>query len=494
MNDHTGASAQQQARVLVVEDDASMGKVIRFNLEEEHHQVTLVDRGDKALELLPPAETGGRVDQPPFDLVITDVKLPGADGMQVLKAARACHPAIQVVLVTAFGSVEHAIEAMSAGAADYITKPFRREEFKARVAQSLQRARLHLENQELRERVERGRHVQIVTASPRMQQVLSVLERVAPSDATVLLSGESGTGKELAAKLLHHRGSRSGGPFVPVNCAALPRDLLESELFGHERGAFTGADRAQKGKFEQATGGTLLLDEIGELPLELQSKILRALEEGVIDRLGGQKPVPVDVRVVAATNQDLELAVAEGRFRDDLYHRLSVVPIQIPPLRERLEDIPILVRHFLSELGVADRVSVAPALLDELTRRSWPGNVRELKNTISRMVLLRRTEVLDLVDLAPPGSVGADAGDPAAQPPNAKSGDERASAPDRLAPGQIVLPDEPISLPDLEREIVLKALKKHKGNRSATARYLGVPRHVLLYRLEKYGDSEEPSG
>jgi two-component system NtrC family response regulator len=487
MKDPVEASAERRARVLVVEDDASMGKVIRFNLEEERHEVTLVERGDKALELLSQIMPDGAKGDPPFDLVITDVKLPGADGMQVLKAARACHPAIQVVLVTAFGSVEHAIEAMAAGAADYITKPFRREEFKARVTRSLQRAELHRENRVLKEQVRRGQQVQIITASSRMQQVLSVLERVAVSDVTVLLSGESGTGKELAARLLHHHSQRSNGPFVPVNCAALPRDLLESELFGHVRGAFTGADREQKGKFEQANGGTLLLDEIGELPLELQAKLLRALEEGVIDKLGGQKPVPTDVRVVAATNQDLNTAVRDGRFREDLFHRLSVVPVRIPPLRERIEDIPILVSHFLKGLGLADRVSVAPALIEELQRRSWSGNVRELKNVLSRMALLRRTDVLDLADLAPPGMV-ADPNVHETVSQHQDAGAVAVPAGDRclLRPGRVILPEEPISLPDLEREIVLKALEKHQGNRSAAARYLGVPRHVLLYRLLKY--------
>jgi two-component system NtrC family response regulator len=263
----------------------------------------------------------------------------------------------------------------------------------------------------------------------------------------------------------------------------LPRDLLESELFGHERGAFTGADRTKPGKFERAKGGTLFLDEIGELPLELQPKILRVLEEGIIDRLGGSERIPVDARVVLATNRDLEAAVQAGRFREDLFHRMNVVPILMPPLRERAEDIPLLAQQFLAELGVEKQVSLAPALVAELSKKPWPGNVRELKNLIERMVLLRRSDVLDLADMAPPGSV-------LSQDRLPESETHKRPASGDLRPGNLTLPDQPFSLPEMEKEIVLKALEKHKGNRSAAARYLGIPRHVLLYRLEKYDFKE----
>ena len=472
-------------RAMVVEDDASMRSVIRFNLEEDGFVVTLMDRGDTAIESLEVAARSGA--PAPYDLVITDVKLPGADGNEVLRATRRCFPSIEVVVITAFGTVEHAVEAMDGGAADYITKPFRRAELKARIARALDRAELQRENQELRARVRRGKGPEITTASPRMQEILRVVERVAPADATVLLLGESGTGKELIAQLVHARSSRADGPFVPINCAALPRDLLESELFGHERGAFTGAARSHQGKFERATGGTLFLDEIGELPLELQAKILRVLEEGVVDRVGSTQRIVVDVRVIAATNRNLSAEVEAGRFREDLYHRLSVVPIALPPLRERREDIPLLVRHFLREADGDGNVTVAPSLLAELARRPWPGNVRELKNTVSRMLLLRRSDVLDLIDLAQPGAISA-FGTSHARP----SGEQRSEAGGSvdaapLSPGTVVLPDEPFSLIDLEKEIILKALDRHDGNQSATARYLGIPRHVLLYRLEKYG-------
>ncbi|TNF37454.1 MAG: sigma-54-dependent Fis family transcriptional regulator [Deltaproteobacteria bacterium] len=463
-------------RVLVAEDDASMRRILEFNLVEEGFEVTLAKNGDEALALL----GRGDPEASPFDLVLTDVKMPGADGLTVLRAAKRRHPDLQVVLVTAFGTVDHAIEAMAAGAADYITKPFQRAELKARVRQALERGSLARENRDLRRRAVADGDAPIISQSARMTEVLRVVDRVAEAGVTVLLTGESGTGKELVARRIH-RASRRSGPFVPVNCAALPAALLESELFGHERGAFTGADRSRLGRFEQAQGGTLMLDEVGELPLELQAKILRVLEERVIDRLGGRQRVPIDVAVVAATNRDLSSAVQAGTFREDLFHRLSVIPVRLPALRERAEDIPLLVRHFLKVLG-APEVSVAPRLLAELERAPWPGNVRELKNTVSRMLLLRRSDVLDLGDLAPPGA--ALDGPPTQVAP-------ASSAPSGvLAPGDLVLPEEGFSLPDLEKEIVLKALARFDGNRSAAARYLGIPRHVLLYRLSKYEAGE----
>ncbi len=476
-------------RVLVVEDTPGMAEVMRYNLAEEGCSVRVVGRADEALAILraAAAEPGGG-----YELVLTDVKLPGGDGLEVLAAARAALPTTPVVLVTAFGSVEQAVEALAAGAADYITKPFRRPEFKARIARALEQAALRRENRSLRERIDRVAELDLVTGSARLQEVLRVVDRVASSDTGVLLLGESGTGKELLARRLHTRSPRAGGPFVPINCAALPGELLESELFGHERGAFTGADRARAGRFEQASAGTLFLDEIGELPLPLQAKLLRVLEEGVVDRLGGQRRIEVDVRVVAATHRDLLAEVEAGRFRADLFHRLSVVPIRIPPLRERPEDVPLLVRHFLERAAPGAAIGLAPALLAELQRRPWPGNVRELKNLVQRMVLLRRSEVLDLGDLAQPGALvpgpGALSASPTAPAEPAPAGD----AP--LVPGQLALPAQGFSLPALEKEIVLKALAKHGGNRSAAARYLGVPRHVLLYRLGKYAGGGAPDG
>ena len=480
-------------RVLLVEDDASMRAILRVNLDEVGCEVREATRGDEALRLIE-ATVGDPTSH--FQLIVTDVKMPGADGMAVLRAARARQPDAQVVLVTAFGTVERAIEAMAAGAADYITKPFRRAEFKARIGQALERAHLVRENRELRSRAGAGGGLAIVTASPRLLEVLRVVDRVATADVTVLVTGESGTGKELIARRLHD-GSGRRGAFVPVNCAALPAGMLESELFGHERGAFTGAERRHQGKFERADGGTLFLDEIGELPIELQAKLLRVIEERSIDRLGGRQRVPIDVRVVAATNRDLGAEAAAGRFREDLYHRLGVIPIELPPLRRRPEDIPLLLAQFLRD-GGQPGVTLAPALVDELMGRPWPGNVRELKNLVARMVLLRRGDHLDLADLAPPGVAAGGGGGAASEsapasgpaPPGAASGDggAPAAASGLLRPGELVLPDEGFDLFGLEREIIDKALERHAGNRSATARYLGIPRHVLLYRLSKVPD------
>jgi DNA-binding NtrC family response regulator len=480
MTENGQRKASFQARILVVEDDASMGKVIRYNLEEDGHQVSLVARGDEAIEAL---TRTGRDDPPPYELVITDIKLPGADGMQVLAAARKNHPGLPVVLVTAFGSVESAIAAMNEGAVDYITKPFRRQEFKTRIAGVLERVALQHENRKLRQQVERQQGTELLTASARMQALLRVVDKVAPSDVSVLIAGESGTGKELVARMLHLHSNRSAMPFVPLNCAALPANLLEAELFGHVRGAFTGADRARAGRFEQADRGTLFLDEIGEMPLELQSKLLRVLDDGMVDRLGATRSQPVDVRIVAATNRDLQAAVSAGSFRSDLFHRLGVVPLSLIPLRERPEDIELLARHFVAQQTGATHVTLAPALLTELEKRPWPGNVRELKNLIARMVMLRQADVLDLADLAPPGTTLGQPGEDRSPPPTP---DTHAAEPQTvLRPGELVLPDEGFSLPKLEHEIVLKAIEKCAGNRSAAARFLGIPRHVLLYRLEK---------
>ena len=475
----TSARRPWTPRVLVAEDDQSMRTILCFTLEREGFEVEAVGRGDEAIARLTDTTAG----EAPFDLVVTDVKMPGADGLEVLRAARAAHPRIQVVVVTAFGSVEHAIDAMALGAADYITKPFRQDELKARVHQALDRAALERETVELRRRAEEAAGPRIVTGDPRLREILDIVDRVASADVPVLVSGESGTGKELVARRLHAMSGRAGR-FVPINCAALPATLLESELFGHERGAFTGAQRAHQGKFERADGGTLFLDEIGELPLELQSKLLRVLEEGVIDRVGGRERIEVDVRIVAATNRDLVEGIAARTFREDLYHRLGVIPLELPPLRERRGDIPLLVRHFLREAGAAE-VSIAPAALEELTRRPWSGNLRELKNTVARMVLLRRGDVLDLADLAPLGAATS----PSLEPVRAETtaGSHRGLG--LLMPGDLVLPEAPFSLPALEREIILKALERHAGNRSAAARYLGVPRHVLLYRLSKYDEA-----
>ncbi|MCB9740451.1 MAG: sigma-54-dependent Fis family transcriptional regulator [Deltaproteobacteria bacterium] len=465
---------RQGRRILVVEDDTSMQAILRFNLEEDGHSVTVVGRGDSALVLLPVgADDAG--EPPPFDLVLTDVEMPGADGRQVLAAAQACHPAMPVVLLTAFGSVDAAVDALAHGAVDYVTKPFKRAELKARVAAALERSApptsLAGATAGAERRPDEGA---IFTHNQHLRAIVEVVDRIAASEITVLVLGESGTGKELIAKRLHERSGRSGA-FVAVNCAALPESLLESELFGHERGAFTGADRLHRGRFEQADRGTLLLDEIGELPLTLQAKILRVLEDGAVSRVGGAAPRAVDVRLVAATNRDLEAEVAAGRFRADLLHRISVLPLRLPALRERPEDVEMLAQRFLAAEST-EALTMAPALVAELRRRPWPGNVRELRNLVQRMVALRRGPVLDLADLALPGAVAA----------GAPTRPTLAAQPTPLRLGAIALPERGFSLAALEREVILKALAMHDGNQSATARYLGMPRHALIYRLDRY--------
>ncbi len=453
-------------RALVAEDDESLRAVLRFNLEEQGLACTVAARGDDAIAALRAAAKHDA----PFDLVVTDIKMPGADGLQVLDAARGCSAATRVVIVTAYGTVEQAAEAVTLGAVDYITKPFRRAEFKARILRALQ------PTAPAPRRDERDEAPLIVGRSPQIEQLVDAIDRIASADVAVLLSGESGTGKELFARRLHTRSGRKG-PFVAVNCAALPGNLLEAELFGHDKGAYTGADRARRGKFERARGGTLLLDEIGELPLPLQPKILRVLEESVVDRLGGGS-IAVDARVVAATNRELPAEVAAGRFREDLYHRLSVVPLRVPPLRERPGDIECLARHFLASVS-DEPIGMSEALLKALELLRWPGNVRELRNTIHRMVLLRRGPFLDLTDLVAHAS------------PTAEVREATQVAPKGLLmPGELILPERPFVLKALEREIIERALARHEGNRSATARYLGMPRHALLYRLARYADAD----
>jgi two-component system, NtrC family, response regulator len=336
------------------------------------------------------------------------------------------------------------------------------------VDKALERRRLATEVRTLRIRAG-GVEREIVSVSGAMKRVLEVADRVAATDASVLITGESGTGKEAVSRRIHVRSSRAEGPFVAVNCAAIPGELLESELFGHARGAFTGAVRDRLGRFRQADRGTLFLDEIGEIPLPLQAKLLRVLQERVVDVVGGDKPVAVDVRIVAATNRDLLDRIGEGSFREDLYYRLNVVEIRVPPLRERPEDIPRLVEHFMAELAPDREVEVPPPVLNELERRPWPGNVRELKNACERMVILCRGGEVSAADLPP-------------LPPGRKGGDAAAEGEEWP-----ILPAEGLSLIDLEKRVIERALRQKGGNITQAAAFLRVPRHILVYRIEKYG-------
>ena len=445
------------SRVLLVEDDASLREVMAFQLRARKLDVDAVADGRDGVKYL---ET-----QPHPSLVITDVKMPHADGFAVLAAAKAHAPSTPVLVLTAFGGVEMAVQAMRAGAFDFISKPFHKEQFLLTVEKALEHRRLVDENRELR----RARQDDVVAVSPSMRDVLAQARQVAATSATVLLLGESGTGKEVLAHEIHRASERRDRPFIALNCAAIPHDLLEAELFGFSRGAFTGAHKDRTGRFVAADGGTLFLDEIGDLDDALQAKLLRVLEQRTVDVVGGGT-VAVDVRIIAATHQDLAARVAEKRFRSDLFYRLAVIPLRIPTLRERPEDAVVLFRRFVESFAGAAKVTVDGELLRAIERRAWPGNVRELRNVAERMVTLRKGDALTLADLPPedaPSSTG--------------------SAVTRIDPANLQLPDEGIALEELERAVVVYALRRHAGNIAAAARYLRVPRHILVYRIEKFG-------
>ncbi len=443
-------------KILIIDDDPSLRRVLEYNLQEDGYEVCVAASGSEGLQAF------GEFSP---TLVITDLKMPGIDGFRVLREIKERSPDTLVMIITAFGAVDTAVEAMKLGAYDYITKPFNRDELKMVVRKALQVTRLSRENRQLREQLsEKTDFRNIVGISREMEKVFQVVRKVANTDATVLITGESGTGKELVAKALHTLSSRSSAPFVPINCAAIPRDLLESELFGHVKGAFTGAIRDKTGKFKQAEGGTLFLDEVGELPLDLQPKLLRALQEKVVEPVGGTEAIPLDVRVVAATNLDMEQALRDGIFREDLYYRLAVIPVHIPPLRERKDDIPLLLKHFAVKYG-SEGIDFESDALAALTRYHWPGNVRELENTVERLIILHGGEKISRGDL-----------------PEKILGGGNISA-ERV----VNLPDDGYSLERLEREVVAEALERNRWNRTNAARFLRIPRHVLLYRMEKYG-------
>ena len=448
-------------RILFIDDDRAGREVALFNLRKAGYGVEDASDGAEGLAAFSPEK---------FDLVITDLKMPGISGIEVLRRIRETTPDIPVLVITAFGNVETAVEAMKEGAHDFIGKPFHRDQLLLAVEKALERQRLAAEVRDLRIRAS-GVEREIVSVSPAMKRVLAMADRVAGTDATILITGESGTGKEAVARRVHVRSPRAQGPFVAVNCAAIPAELLESELFGHARGAFTGAVRDRLGRFRQAGGGTLFLDEIGEMPMSLQAKLLRVLQEKVVDEVGGDKPIPVDVRILVATNRDLLERIREGTFREDLYYRLNVVEIRVPPLRDRPEDIPPLVEHFLREIGPDRRISVPPRVMEELSVRLWPGNVRELKNACERMVILCRGEAVSVEDLPPLPAV-ARPGEPAGE----GFGDDWPP-----------LPPGGLSLVDLEKKVIERALRLKGGNITQAAAYLNVPRHILVYRIEKHG-------
>ncbi|MBN1609134.1 MAG: sigma-54-dependent Fis family transcriptional regulator [Polyangiaceae bacterium] len=452
-------------RILLVEDDPSGRELASFNLKRAGYEVDAVERGEDALAAFSLERHA---------MVITDLRLPGIDGLEVLRGIRERAPGIPVLMITAYGSVDTAVEAMKRGAYDFIGKPFHREHLLLTVRRALDNAQLEQKVRELQARAS-GVERPIVGVSSSMRRVFDIVDRVAQSNASILITGETGTGKELVARRLHARSFRSEKPFVAVNCAAIPAELLEAELFGHVKGAFTGATRARLGRFRQAEGGTVFLDEIFEMPASLQSKLLRVLQERVVDVLGQDAPEPVDVRVVAATNQDLAARVREGQLREDLFYRLNVVEIRVPPLRERAEDIEPLVRHFVELFAEGRELGIPDELVRVLRERAWPGNVRELRNACERAVLLCRADALSIDDL-PAAHLAAPAASSA------------------LSPGEWPpLPDGGLSLVDLEKSVIMRVLALKGGNVSQAAAYLRVPRHILAYRLAKYGLQRHPS-
>jgi DNA-binding NtrC family response regulator len=451
------------ARILVVEDERAIQLALSGLLRREGYEVAVADSAEAAL---------AQLREGPADLVLTDLALgQGLSGMDVLREVKASRPETAVVMITAHGSEKVAVQAMKAGAQDYLPKPFDNDEIRIIVQRALEHTRLQREHRMLLERIDRElRFENLVGSGPAMRRVFEMIEKVAETDLTVLVRGESGTGKELVAQALHQRSPRRGRPFVAVNCAAISRELVESELFGHEKGAFTGADARRIGRFEAAGGGTIFLDEIGDMAPETQAKVLRVLEERSLERVGSTKPVEVDVRVIAATHRDLEAEVKRGRFREDLYYRLKVVQIAVPPLRERREDVPALVDRFLSQL--AERLGREPrrisaGALAALAGYAWPGNVRELRNVVEQAAVLAPGEMIGEADLRLPCR-------------------QEASAPAALAGGGFADAKRQAT-EDFERSYLLRALRQHGGNISRTAEAIGMVRQSLQQKIRELG-------
>jgi len=455
-----------RSRVLVVDDEPSIRKVLQAHLAREGYAVELAADGGEAI---------GRLGGEPFDLVISDLKMPGVGGLELLAHVRQHLPGLPLIVITAHGTVDSAVEALKLGAFDYITKPFDLAELRVAVDKALRVERAS--RRSLQEDPAHKGRFDLIGVTPSMQRVYSLVEKVADSPTTVLLVGESGTGKELVARALHSHSGRRDAPFVSVNCGAIPENLFESELFGYEKGAFTGAVTSKPGRFELADGGTLLLDEVGELPRDMQVKLLRALQERKVERVGGIRSTAVDVRVIAATNVDLAAAVSAGRFRDDLYYRLNVIQIRLPPLRERREDIPLLVDHFLARFNERlgkHVVGVDADGMAALMAWGWPGNIRELENVIERGVLLSDAEVLGVDAL--PGLEGSSSGPP------------RAADPDGVGLKELVR----VHTAKLERALILRSLEQESGNVTRAARRLEISRKSLQLKMKEYGLREEP--
>ncbi|MGE3819152.1 MAG: sigma-54-dependent transcriptional regulator [Isosphaeraceae bacterium] len=451
-----------QIRVLVVDDDEPHAQAVAESLERVGYDCEVATSGRDAL---------GLIEEQTYDIVLTDLLMEGVSGMDVLAKAKRELPDAEVVILTGHNSIKMAVQAMQAGAATYLTKPLDINELRTVADKVSQSQRLVRSNIELQKQLnERFGFEGVIGNSPSMHAIVARLRQIAPTSATVLITGESGTGKELVAKAIHNNSPRRSKPFVPLNCAALSENILESELFGHVKGAFTGADRERKGWFEHANGGTLFLDEVGDIPTSTQVKLLRALESGEIVRVGTNEPVKVNVRLISATNRDLNEAIAEGAFRQDLYHRLKVVSVKLPPLRERRDDIPLLIDYFLKDFNASHGRSVksiTAAVRKTLVSHSWPGNVREMRNVIESMVVVDSDDVLDVDDLPE---------------------DLQSAAPsrvDRQGPGVPSLVGQ--SLEEIEKHYILETLKRTDGNREEAANLLGIGERTLYRKLKDYG-------
>lgn len=444
---------KKKAKILVVDDEAIIRESLRDWLGDVGYQVLIAESGSQALEII-------QKEKPV--ILITDLVMPGMDGIELLRRAKEISPGIEVIIITAYGSIPTAINAIREGAYDYIEKPFCPERAEILIEKLMERRQLLQENIALQQKLEeRYRFENIIAKSPKMQQVIEVIKVVAKSNATVLITGETGTGKELVARAIHSQSHRHDKPFVAVSCAALPESLLESELFGHEKGSFTGAYAQKKGKFEVANLGTLFLDEIGEMSANIQVHLLRVLEEKEFNRVGGNEPIKVDVRVISATNRDMKEAIAKGQFREDLYYRLNVVNIELPPLRERVEDIPLLAQHFLKRFALENQKEItgfSPQATDFLLRHQWPGNVRELENAIERAVILAQNPIIEVSDLSQQNLVPAGSATSSAR-----------------------------NLKQLEKEHIQNVLSETEGNYTEAARILGISRMTLYNKAKAYG-------
>jgi two-component system response regulator PilR (NtrC family) len=453
-----------QQNILVVDDEKSMCEFLEIMLKKDGYEVTSTTSGDKALELL---------DNNLYSMVLTDVRMPGVNGFEVLRKTKEVSPDTVVIMITAYGSPEGAVTAIKEGAYDYITKPFRVEEVKLTIKKSLERNNLIRENIRLRQEVEeRYKFWNLIGKSPKMQRVYELVEKVAQTKANVLITGESGTGKELVAKAIHYNSARKDQSFVTLNCGAIPENLLESELFGHMKGSFTGAIANKRGLLEMAAGGTLFMDEIGELPLPLQVKLLRVIQEREFKRVGGTEDIKVDVRIISASNQDLQQKVAQGGFREDLFYRLNVIQIKLPPLRERKEDIPLLVNHFVRKYSVEtgkEIEGVLPEALELLLNYDFAGNVRELENIIERSITLETSSTITERHIR-------------------SYLNERMMS--KSIPPTLEIPEEGIDLnkvvEDLEKAFILKALEHTEGIKKKAAELLGMNFRAMRYKLAKY--------